>query len=62
MNAADDLPAPPLRQRPYAALRIRPLPAQQPDGQQATHQQRHLERTPPGRCAQRAQRGIGQGC
>ncbi|MFI7138964.1 hypothetical protein ACIBQ5_14700 [Streptomyces massasporeus] len=62
MNAADDLPAPPLPQRPYAALRIRPLPAQQPDGQQPTHQQRHLERTPPGRCVRRAQRGIGQSC
>ncbi|MEU9224681.1 hypothetical protein AB0D40_09960 [Streptomyces massasporeus] len=62
MNTADDLPAPPLRRHPYAALRIRPLPAQQPDDQQPTDQQRHLERTPPGRCARRAQRGIGQGC
>ncbi|MFJ8051662.1 hypothetical protein [Streptomyces luteogriseus] len=62
MNTADDLPGPTLRQRPRVALRVRPLPAQQPEGQQPAGQQRHLERTPPGRCAQRAQRGLGQGC
>ncbi|MFJ7291848.1 hypothetical protein [Streptomyces collinus] len=39
-----------------------PLPPQQSDDQQPAHQQRHLERTLPGRCAQRAQRGSGQGC
>ncbi|MFF5572647.1 hypothetical protein [Streptomyces luteogriseus] len=62
MKTADDLPGPALRQRRCTALRVRPLPAQQPESQQPGHQQRHLERTPPGRCAQCAQRGLGQGC
>ncbi|MBB5813317.1 MULTISPECIES: hypothetical protein [Streptomyces] len=39
-----------------------PLTPQQSGDQQPAHQQRHLERTPPGRGAQRAQRGFGQGC
>ncbi|WP_158508444.1 hypothetical protein [Streptomyces sp. CCM_MD2014] len=42
--------------------RLRPPSAEQAEHAQPAHQQRHVQRTPPGRRAQDAQGGTGQDC
>ncbi|WP_261400509.1 hypothetical protein [Streptomyces salinarius] len=42
--------------------RLRPPSAEQAEHDQPAHQQRHVQRTPPGRRAQDAQGGTGQDC
>ena len=38
---------------------LRLTPEEEPEGEQTAHQQRQLQRTPPGRLAQDAQSGTG---